>query len=147
MRGGPLLARGPPQSAGLRRLSSRFLGPHELVFPAVEFSIFRHISPAGGARAGTAGLEPAHDPVLETGALPVELHPSAKRNRPPGASRRAASLFPRDLRRLRRRLPEPAQHRLSERRYFTPASLVAGRPEFHFGSFRSQLVIKGKSLR
>lgn len=25
--------------------------------------------------AGTEGLEPPHHPVLETGALPVELHP------------------------------------------------------------------------
>jgi hypothetical protein len=37
----------------------------------------KRIPPEGCRSAGTEGLEPPTDPVLETGALPIELDPYA----------------------------------------------------------------------
>jgi hypothetical protein len=61
-----------------------------LAFPTFEFSMCKRIPLEGCRSAGTEGFEPPTDPVLETGALPIELDPYAvvppKRNRPARAS-------------------------------------------------------------
>jgi hypothetical protein len=50
------------------------MAPGGRTFPAVELASTKHVHPAGWCSQGPKELNP-HRPVLETGALPVELDP------------------------------------------------------------------------